>query len=354
MTAKPAEAREMERLERAAETTSEPEKINREAAASSDSAEHPPALWFLPYLALAALAGAGIFLLDWLELFRESVTIKIQRYLMGAAGIAVLLGVMKALEFYVLARVRNAVSRFNLKRILRLAVILAIGFIIVSVLFVNWYAAVVSLGLISLILGFALQTPISSFIGWVYILLRAPYRVGDRIQIGDARGDVIDVGYLDTTLWEIGGPFLSTDHPSGRLIKFPNTNVFNTPVYNYSWPLFPYIWNEVKFHIAYESDLDWVSSTMQKLTEEELGESMVDKVGIYRDLLARTPVDHLSVQERPVVFFRVHDNTWLEAIVRYLVHPKEAGRVKTKLTRKLLSALNTEPDRVLFPKSNAR
>jgi len=212
----------------------------------------------------------------------------------------------------------------------------------------------VSLGLISLVLGFALQTPISSFIGWVYILMRAPYRVGDRIQIGDARGDVIDVGYLDTTLWETGGPLLSTDHPSGRLIKFPNTNVFNTPVYNYSWPLFPYVWNEVKFHIAYESDLDWVADTMQKLTAEELGESMIDKVKVYRDLLARTPVDHLDVQERPVVFFRVHDNTWLEAIVRYLVHPKEAGRVKTKLTRKLLSALNAQPDRVLFPKSNAR
>jgi hypothetical protein len=110
----------------------------------------------------------------------------------------------------------------------------------------------------------------------------------------------------------------------------------------------------VKFNIAYESDLEWVSSTMQKLTEEELGESMMDKVKIYRDLLARTPVDHLEVQERPVVFFRVSENTWVEAIVRYLVHPKEAGRVKTKLTRKLLGALNSQPDKVLFPKSNAR
>jgi hypothetical protein len=114
------------------------------------------------------------------------------------------------------------------------------------------------------------------------------------------------------------------------------------------------VWNEVKFHVAYECDLDWVTQTMQKLTEEELGQSMTDKVKIYRDLLARTPVDHLDVQERPVVFFRVHDNTWLEAIVRYLVHPKEAGRVKTKLTRKLLGALNAQPDHALFPKSNAR
>jgi small-conductance mechanosensitive channel len=279
---------------------------------------------------------------------------KIHRYLVGALAIAIILGLARALEIYAIGRVHNAVSRFNLKRILRLAAGLVALFIVVSVLFVNWYAAVVSLGLISLILGFALQTPISSFIGWVYILTRAPYRVGDRIEIGDARGDVIDVGYLDTTLWEIGGRHLSTDHPSGRLIKFPNTNVFNTPVFNYSWPLFPYIWNEIKFQIAYESDLEFVASTMQKIAENDLGPSMLEKVKVYRDLLARTPVGHLDVEERPVVLFRVSENTWLEAIVRYLVHPKEAGRVKTRLTRKLLTELNSAPDRVLFPKSNLR
>ena len=70
------------------------------------------------------------------------------------------------------------------------------------------------LALISLILGFALQTPITSFIGWIYIMVRAPYRVGDRIKIGEASGDVIDVSYFDTMLWEFGGHYLSTDHPT--------------------------------------------------------------------------------------------------------------------------------------------
>ena len=232
--------------------------------------------------------------------------------------------------------------------------VLVVTFIVVSVLFVNWYAAVVSLGLISLILGFALQTPISSFIGWVYILLRAPYRVGDRIQIGEARGDVIDVSYLDTTLWEIGGRHLSTDHPSGRLIKFPNTNVFSTPVYNYSWPLFPYIWNEVKFHIAYEADLEFVERTMRETAAEELGPKMLERVRTFRALLSETPVDQLEVREYPSVVFRVSDNTWIEAIVRYVVRPRKAGQVKTRLVRKMLERLNAEPDRVMFPKSNSR
>jgi small-conductance mechanosensitive channel len=198
------------------------------------------------------------------------------------------------------------------------------------------------------------QTPMKSFIAWIFILVRQPFRVGDRIKIDDATGDVIDVGYLDTTLWEFGGQYLSTDHPSGRVIRFPNEKVLNSIIYNYSWPLFPYIWNEIKFNIAYGADLEFVSKTMQKVAEEELGEEMMRRVEVYRDLLARTPVDELEVNERPRVIFRVSENTWLEAIVRYVVPPREAGRIKTRLIKKLLAALNTAPEKVMFPKGDAR
>lgn len=93
---------------------------------------------------------------------------------------------------------------------------------------------------------------------------------------------------------------------------------------------------------------------MQRVAEEELGAAMLERVGQYRELLARTPVDELEVRAHPRVFFRVSENTWLEAIVRYLVAPREAGAVKTRLIRKLLPALNAAPDKVLFPKGSNR
>jgi small-conductance mechanosensitive channel len=278
----------------------------------------------------------------------------VRKLIIAVAVAVVCLMILRLIEVYVLGRVGNAVYKYNLNRVLRLVVWLVIAFFVLTILFQNWYTAVVSFGLISLTLGFALQTPITSLIGWVYILVREPYRVGDRIRIGTATGDVIDVGYLDTTLWEFGGDYLSTEHPSGRVIKFPNSNVLNTPVYNYTWPLFPYIWNEIKFPIAYNSDLDFVATTMREVAEQEVGESMMKQVRVFRELLAQTPVNQLEVQERPVVLFRVADNSWLEAIVRYLVPPKEAGRVKNRLMKKLLTRLNAEPDRVRFPKSDIR
>jgi len=279
----------------------------------------------------------------------------LQRLDLAAIGIIVVLAIAKIVDVYVIAGLDSPVSRYNLRRMAKLILGLVLIFIVISGLFQNWYTTVVSIGLFSLILGLAVQTPMTSFLGWIYILVRSPYRVGDRIKIGEATGDVIDVSYLDTTLWEFGGgDLLSTDHPTGRIIKFPNSKVLSSTVYNYTWPLFPYVWNEIKFSVAYESDLNFIAETMQRIAAEEVGERMMKQVRVFRELLAQTPVDQLEVREYPAVLFRVNANTWLDAIVRYLVHPKEAGRVKTRLIKRLLAELNAAPDRVCFPKSNMR
>ena len=81
---------------------------------------------------------------------------------------------------------------------------------------------------------------------------------------------------------------------------------------------------------------------------------MIERVRHYREILAKTPVDEIQVQEKPVVLFRVGENTWLEAIVRYLVDPKDAGPVKTELIKKMLNRLNAEQDRVMFPRADSR
>jgi len=278
----------------------------------------------------------------------------VQRLDLSAMAVVFILAIAKIGDVYLIGRIDSPVSRYNLRRVAKLALGLLLAFIVISGLFQNWYTTIVSIGLFSLILGLAVQTPMTSFLGWIYILVRAPYRVGDRIKIGDATGDVIDVSYLDTTLWEFGGDFLSTDHPSGRVIKFPNSKVLSSSVYNYTWPLFPYVWNEVKFSIAYQSDLNFVAETMERIAAEEVGEHMMKQVRIFREILAQTPVNQLEVREYPAVLFRVNSNTWLDVIVRYLVHPKEAGRVKTRMIKKLLAELNKEPERVMFPKGDAR
>jgi len=312
-------------------------------------------LWLGIY-ALVLVALAALFYLLRLEFFGffGRYLPMARRATVGAMAIVLTLATSRMVQAFAIERAQTAVTRYNLKRILRLVMSIVLALIVVSVLFANWYAAVASLGLISLVLGFALQTPITSFIGWLYILVREPYRVGDRIQMGDATGDVIDVTYLDTTLWEVGGPYISTDHPSGRIVKFPNANVLTSAVYNYSWPVFPYIWNEIGFQVAYNSDFAFVAQVMREAAEEELGEAMIERVRTFREILAKTPVDELQVNERPSVLFRVNANTWIDAIVRYVVDPRQAGSVKTRLMATMLARLNAQPDRVRFPKGDNR
>jgi small-conductance mechanosensitive channel len=307
-------------------------------------------VWFIIHAVLLLGCVAVYFLIGsrLIPLPQASAGL-IQRILRGTVLIVIVLAVARVISVYALGSIEDPSTRFTLQRVMHLLVALIIAAIAITIIFVNWYGALAALGVGSIIIGLAVQTPMKSFIGWIYILIRQPFRVGDRIQIADATGDVIDVGYLDTTLWEFGGKYISGDHPSGRVIKFPNEKVLDEIVYNYSWPLFPYIWNEITFYVAFNADLEFIASTMQKIAEEELGREMMERVQTFRDLLARTPVDELEVREHPRVIFRVSENTWLEAIVRYLVPPREAGRVKTRLIKKLLAALNTAPDKVMFP-----
>ena len=313
-------------------------------------------VWFGTHAIILIALGVFYYLLQFRVFgFAAPYVPYVQKLDKAAAVVVLLLAIAKLADVYLIGSVGSAVSRFNLRRIARLLLGLLLLFTVVSIVFQNWYTALVSIGLFSLVFGLAVQTPMTSFLGWIYILVRAPYRVGDRVKIGDATGDVIDVSYLDTTLWEFGGgDLLSTDHPTGRIIKFPNSKVLSSTVYNYSWPVFPYVWNEIKFSVAYDSDLEFISETMQRIAAEEVGERMMQQVRVFREVLSQTPVNQLEVREYPSVLFRVNSNTWLDAIVRYLVPPKEAGRVKTRLIKKLLAELNAAPDRVMFPKSNAR
>ena len=313
-------------------------------------------VWIVGYLAALLVLGAlYYFVRHGAFRFANEYETLVQRLVVGLMAVTLVLIARTVIKAFLIEPLAEPAARYNLNRIVNLLAYLSVFFIVLSILFANWYTAAVSLGLLSLVLGFALQAPIASFIGWIYLVVKTPYRVGDRIVIGEATGDVIDVSYLDTTLWEFGGPMISTaNHPSGRIIKFPNSKVLSSSVFNYSWGLFPYVWNDIKFQIAYQSDLDFVAQVMSDAAAEEVGEAMKERVGVYRELLSQTPVDELEVRERPSVIFRVSENTWIEAIVRYLVEPRRAGQVKSRLIKKMLERLQAEPTKVMFPKGDAR
>lgn len=83
--------------------------------------------------------------------------------------------------------------------------------------------------------------------------------------------------------------------------------------------------------------------------ETEIGEAMIKRVRRFKKILAETPVDELNVNEIPSVIFKANENTWVEVTVRYLVEPKNSGKVKQKLFEAVMTELKQHPDKVIFP-----
>lgn len=312
-------------------------------------------LWIGSYILFGIVCLLVYFLLrqkgfEALGKYRDKI---LGLLLAGACSFGVLI-ISRTVQGIAAKRSHAKAILYNVIRLIRLLSIIIIIFIFISFYNANWYTAAVSLGLISLLLGFALQTPIASLIGWFYVVLRVPYKVGDRIQVSDFTGDVVEINYFDTTLWEFAGNYMTSDLPSGRLIRFPNSMVFQYQVYNYSWQKFPYIWNEIPFHIAYQSNLEWVEATIRNVAKQELDPAMEAHVQELRELIKETPVDEIEVKEYPFVNFRVNANTWVEALLVYLVDPKKSSAVRTNLIKKVLAVLLKEPDKVMFPKGDNR
>src|SRR5207247_4633238 len=110
-------------------------------------------------------------------------------FLRAFALVVIVLATAKAVRVYAIGRIEDTVTRFTLRRILLLVASLLIAVIVVSVVFVNWYGALTALGIGSIIIGLAVQTPMKSFIAWIFILVRQPFRGGDRVRIGDGARD---------------------------------------------------------------------------------------------------------------------------------------------------------------------
>ncbi len=237
---------------------------------------------------------------------------------------------------------------YNLIQFTRLVTFIVIIFIFISFLNANWYTAAVSLGLISLLLGFALQTPIASLIGWFYIVMRGPFKVGDRIQVGSFNGDVVEINFLDTTLWEFAGNLMTSDLPSGRLIRFPNSLIFQNQVYNYSWQKYPLVWNEISFYITFNSDLDWVEKKLREVTLLQLDANTKDHVQDMRDEISDTPVDDIDFEEFPFVNYRIHENNWVEVVLIYIVNPKHSSHMRSKIVKAVIAEMLKSPEKVSF------
>ena len=189
------------------------------------------------------------------------------------------------------------------------------------------------LGLLSAGLAIALQAPITNLAGWAFIIWRRPFSVGDRIEIGQVKGDVIDQRVFMFTVMEVGN-WVDADQSTGRIVHVPNGKVFTEPLANYSKG-FQYIWDEVAVLVTFESDWRKAKEILNEIVvrnAEHLtskAEQGVQKAAekfmiFYRNL---TPVVYTSVRDCGVLL-----------TLRYLCQPRRRRSTQQAIWEDILTA----------------
>jgi small-conductance mechanosensitive channel len=249
-----------------------------------------------------------------------------------AAGIAALLG--RALA----KRADDAYSRYYARKGARYLM----AFVAVIALAVVWRAFAgrvgVVLGFATAGIAFAMQEVIGAFAGWFNILSGRIFRVGDRIEMGGVRGDVIDVSPLRTKIMEIGSPADSSSwvrgrQYTGRIVAVSNKATFTEPVFNYS-AAFEYLWEELTIPVAHDGD--WERAEHILADEARRASASAGAQDAIQHMARRYPVPRTEVEPR--VFVSANDN-YVELSARFVVPVRTARTVKGDLVTRVLDRM---------------
>jgi len=153
----------------------------------------------------------------------------LQQIWMTIVFILVAYGILFILIRVINRRVENLKARHTIRKN---AVYLVNFLLLLAIIFI-WLQRINSLsiflGFASAGLALALQEVILSIAGWFLIIARHPFEVGDRIELGDVKGDVIDIRVLQTSLLEVGN-WVDADQSTGRIVNIPNSFVFKNRI----------------------------------------------------------------------------------------------------------------------------
>jgi len=209
------------------------------------------------------------------DLLTQAVSLPfLEKCVAAVIGILVIHGTFRALEQTLPRRFGRGDARYKVRKFLAFSGYLTI-LLFLAVLFEDRLGRLsFALGVAGAGVAVALQDVLASIAGAFSIGFSKLYAVGDRVQIGDTRGDVIDIGLLRTTLMETGN-WVSRDLYNGRIVRIPNSTVLKGSVFNYSHG-FRFIWDEIKVLLTANSDYKLAREMMLRVAKEAIGEYLLE------------------------------------------------------------------------------
>lgn len=279
---------------------------------------------------------------DFLQLFENvNAGTLLSQFLYFLLWTAFILLLMWAARKAINKTISDNTSRYHARKVTRLT-----GYFLILLLAIVSFTGKVqyftlTIGLLSAGIAFALQEVILSVAGWVSIFANGLYKPGDRIELNQVKGDVIDVGVTKTTLMEIG-EWVNSDNYTGRMVQISNAFVFKQPVYNYSRD-FPFLWDEIILPVRYGSDVEVASQLILKAASDTLGDYADFAEKHWKEMVKKYLIENAHVE--PALAIRLTDN-WIEFNLRYVVDYKKRRSVKHLLFDNIRQAVEATGGKV--------
>jgi len=212
---------------------------------------------------------------------------------------------------------------------------------VIAAIFI-WGGQVRNLGIFLGILGagvaLSLQETLVSIAGWLLLVIRKPFDIGDRIEIDGRVGDVIGVSVFQTSMLEVGN-WIKADQSTGRMLIIPNSMLFRHAVYNYSKG-FPFIWDELSTTVTFESDWEEAERLMLEKAEIEADKMEAEVKRQIEKMQARYAIHYEKFS--PIVYTSI-DNNGVTLSLRYLSPVRQRRTMNHRISRNVLKALLAHP-----------
>lgn len=260
--------------------------------------------------------------------------------LIYTAATLVLLFILKVVTARVVSRkVTDDKRRYHVRK----TVTYVYSVILAVVLGWIWFQGMASLGtflgLASAGLALALHDTISNMAGFFFITTRKPFAVGDRIQIADVQGDVIDIRLFQFSIVEVGN-WVDADQSTGRIIHIPNSLTLKEPLAN-SHIGFEYIWNEIPVMVTFESNWKKAKELLLGIGRENAEYLSQGAQAQIRNAARKYLI--VAGKLTPTVYTTVKDSGVMLTI-RYLVDPRQRRGTEQKMWEDILDAFAKESD----------
>ncbi len=276
--------------------------------------------------------------IDWLGDLELGSPVQLQVALSVGVILCALL-VLRLLSKITDRRIKDATKRYMARKTSTYIVVALSAIFLLHIWVEGKSGFAAYLGIVSAGLAIALKDPLTNLAAWLFIAGRKPFVIGDRVQVGETSGDVIDLRPFAFTLLEIGN-WVDADQSTGRIIHIPNGSVFTQTVANYTQG-FNFIWNELPVMITFESNWEEAKKLMGEIAEThsaihgQQAEREVRKAArkfliYFRHL---TPIVWTSVADSGVVL-----------TIRYLCDPRKRRSSETQIWEDLLRAFSKTSD----------